>query len=244
MARMTASAHPEHHLIDRVGWLRAGVLGANDGLLSTASLIVGVASANPDHAQVLLAGIAGLAAGSMSMAACEYVSVSSQSDTEEADIAREKTELRQHPQAELKELADIYVHRGLAPDLEVQVATTHGERCTGCAHPRRVTSRRNNFRASGAGGDNISRLIRSRGCVATPRGFAGTGAIYCPGSDRSVTGIAGSSRCARRLRSAPALAARTYGAASRASCSGMRWRWQLQPVSGTYSEQLCKVRLV
>jgi VIT1/CCC1 family predicted Fe2+/Mn2+ transporter len=119
---MPASVHAEHHVISKIGWLRAAVLGANDGLLSTASLIVGVASANPDHAQVLLAGIAGLAAGSMSMAAGEYVSVSSQSDTEEADIAREKTELRQQPEAELKELADIYVHRGLAPDLAQQVA--------------------------------------------------------------------------------------------------------------------------
>ena len=119
---MPASAHSEHHVISRIGWLRAAVLGANDGLLSTASLIVGVASANPDHTQVLLAGVAGLAAGSMSMAAGEFVSVSSQSDTEEADIAREKAELRQHPQAELKELADIYVKRGLTPDLAHQVA--------------------------------------------------------------------------------------------------------------------------
>ena len=119
---MTASAHAEHHLIDREGWLRAGVLGANDGLLSTASLIVGVASANPDRAQILLAGIAGLAAGAMSMAAGEYVSVSSQSDTEEADIERERSELQNHPQAELKELADIYVKRGLTPDLAHHVA--------------------------------------------------------------------------------------------------------------------------
>jgi VIT1/CCC1 family predicted Fe2+/Mn2+ transporter len=119
---MATSAHSEHHVIARIGWLRAAVLGANDGLLSTASLIVGVASANPDHAQVLIAGIAGLAAGSMSMAAGEYVSVSSQSDTEEADIAREKTELRQHPQAELNELSNIYVQRGLSSDLAKQVA--------------------------------------------------------------------------------------------------------------------------
>jgi VIT1/CCC1 family predicted Fe2+/Mn2+ transporter len=119
---MATSAHSEHHVIARIGWLRAAVLGANDGLLSTASLIVGVASANPDHAQVLIAGVAGLVAGSMSMAAGEYVSVSSQSDTEEADIAREKTELRQHPQAELNELSNIYVQRGLSSDLAKQVA--------------------------------------------------------------------------------------------------------------------------
>ena len=139
---MPASAHSEHHVISRIGWLRAAVLGANDGLLSTASLIVGVASANPDHAQVLLAGVAGLAAGSMSMAAGEFDSVSSQSDTEEADIAREKAELRQNPQAELKELADIYVQRGLNPDLALQVADELMAKDALAAHIRDISTTR------------------------------------------------------------------------------------------------------
>lgn len=112
----------EKHLIGRIGWLRAGVLGANDGILSTASLIVGVATASADKGQVMVAGLAGLVAGAMSMAAGEYVSVSSQADTEAADVARERVELATDPVAELAELAAIYVGRGLAPALALQVA--------------------------------------------------------------------------------------------------------------------------
>ncbi len=114
--------HPESHLVSRIGWLRAAVLGANDGIVSTASLIVGVAAAATSHADVLLAGIAGLVAGAMSMAAGEYVSVSSQSDTEQADLARERAELRDQPDFERQELADIYVARGLERGLALQVA--------------------------------------------------------------------------------------------------------------------------
>ena len=114
--------HPENHLVSRIGWLRAAVLGANDGIVSTASLIVGVAAAATSHADVLLAGIAGLVAGAMSMAAGEYVSVSSQSDTEQADLARERAELRDQPAFEREELADIYVSRGLERSLALQVA--------------------------------------------------------------------------------------------------------------------------
>jgi VIT1/CCC1 family predicted Fe2+/Mn2+ transporter len=114
--------HLERHLIARIGWLRAAVLGANDGLVSTASLIVGVAAANPAKTGVLLAGAAGLVAGAMSMAAGEYVSVSSQSDTETADIARETAELAADPAAEARELAGIYEARGLDPALARQVA--------------------------------------------------------------------------------------------------------------------------
>ena len=114
--------HRENHLVSRIGWLRAAVLGANDGVLSTASLIVGVAAAAARPADVLIAGVAGLVAGSMSMAAGEYVSVSSQSDTEKADLAREKAELRADPKAEYAELAGIYVRRGLDPQLARQVA--------------------------------------------------------------------------------------------------------------------------
>jgi VIT1/CCC1 family predicted Fe2+/Mn2+ transporter len=114
--------HPERHLSGRIGWLRAAVLGANDGIVSTASLIVGVAAATPDRATVLLAGIAGMVAGAMSMAAGEYVSVSSQSDTEAADLARERQELKEQPDFELNELADIYAKRGLERPLALQVA--------------------------------------------------------------------------------------------------------------------------
>ncbi len=114
--------HPESHLVTRIGWLRAAVLGANDGIVSTASLIVGVAAAAVTQNDVLIAGIAGLVAGAMSMAAGEYVSVSSQSDTEQADLSRERKELSDNPAFELDELADIYVKRGLEPELARQVA--------------------------------------------------------------------------------------------------------------------------
>lgn len=115
-------AHSESHRVDRIGWLRAAVLGANDGLVSTASLVVGVAAASTGHGGILVAGIAGLAAGAMSMAAGEYVSVSSQSDTEKADLAREASELTGDHEAEQGELAGIYVGRGVAPDLAAEVA--------------------------------------------------------------------------------------------------------------------------
>ncbi|MBZ9676188.1 VIT family protein [Mesorhizobium sp. ES1-1] len=114
--------HSENHLVSRVGWLRAAVLGANDGIVSTASLIIGVAAANAAASNVLVAGVAGLVAGAMSMAAGEYVSVSSQSDTELADLAREKAELATQPDLERQEFAEIYVKRGLEPALALQVA--------------------------------------------------------------------------------------------------------------------------
>lgn len=114
--------HPEDHLVERIGWLRAAVLGANDGIISTASLIVGVAAAAATRNDVLIAGIAGLVAGAMSMAAGEYVSVSSQSDTELADLARERRELSENPEFELEELTEIYVKRGLERELARQVA--------------------------------------------------------------------------------------------------------------------------
>ena len=113
---------PESHFVNRIGWLRAAVLGANDGILSTASLIVGVAAATATQNAVLIAGVAGLVAGAMSMAAGEYVSVSSQSDSEHADLARERTELTENPEFELDELAEIYVKRGVDRDLARQVA--------------------------------------------------------------------------------------------------------------------------
>jgi len=114
--------HTERHNTDRIGWLRAAVLGANDGIVSTASLIMGVAAASAGRGDVLIAGIAGLAAGAMSMAAGEFVSVSSQSDAEGADLARERRELADDPEHELQELTAIYVGRGLDPTLARQVA--------------------------------------------------------------------------------------------------------------------------
>ena len=114
--------HPERHRTARIGWLRAAVLGANDGIVSTASLIVGVAAANPDPRGLLLTGLAGLVAGAMSMAAGEYVSVHSQADTERADLARERAELQNDAASEQRELAAIYVERGLDAALAAQVA--------------------------------------------------------------------------------------------------------------------------
>ena len=115
-------SHEEHHRAHRVGWLRAAVLGANDGIVSTASLIIGVAAASATHENVLLAGVAGLVAGAMSMAAGEYVSVSSQSDTENADLELERISLEEDYETEKQELAEIYEGRGLQPELAIQVA--------------------------------------------------------------------------------------------------------------------------
>jgi len=114
--------HIERHHTQRIGWLRAAVLGANDGIISTSSLVVGVAAAHASAHNVLVAGVAGLVAGAMSMATGEYVSVSSQADSEQADLDREQEELRTDPQAEQQEMADLYVGRGLVPALAAQVA--------------------------------------------------------------------------------------------------------------------------
>jgi VIT1/CCC1 family predicted Fe2+/Mn2+ transporter len=114
--------HSEYHRTARIGWLRAAVLGANDGIVSTGSLMVGVAAASASHGNVLITGVAGMVAGAMSMAAGEYVSVHSQADTERSDLARESAELAKDPESEHKELSAIYVKRGLQPDLAKQVA--------------------------------------------------------------------------------------------------------------------------
>ncbi|MCU0818249.1 MAG: VIT family protein [Beijerinckiaceae bacterium] len=128
--------HRETHLIERIGWLRAAVLGANDGIISTASLLVGVAAASTIPGDVLVAGVAGLVAGSMSMAAGEYVSVSSQSDTEQADLTRERRELQAQPAGELAELTGIYVARGVSPDLARQVAEQMSAKDAFASHAR------------------------------------------------------------------------------------------------------------
>ncbi len=119
---MSRLSHSEIHMVHRIGWLRAAVLGANDGLVSTASLVVGVAAAGSGRPEILIAGLAGLVAGAMSMAAGEYVSVSSLTDAEQADLARETKELQETPDAELDELAGIYIRRGLDEGLARQIA--------------------------------------------------------------------------------------------------------------------------
>ena len=128
--------HAERHRTDRIGWLRAAVLGANDGIVSTASLVVGVAAASASHGNILVTGIAGLVAGAMSMAAGEYVSVHSQADTENADLARERAELEKDPAAEQRELSAIYVGRGLEAGLAKQVAVQLMEHDALGAHAR------------------------------------------------------------------------------------------------------------
>jgi vacuolar iron transporter family protein len=128
--------HLEQHRAHRVGWLRAAVLGANDGVVSVSSLVVGVAASGAAHGDILLAGIAGLIAGAMSMAAGEYVSVQSQADTENADLAREKRELAEEPEEELEELTTIYINRGLDRPLARQVAVKMTETDALTAHLR------------------------------------------------------------------------------------------------------------
>ena len=133
---MSRLSHSEVHMIHRIGWLRAAVLGANDGIVSTSSLVVGVAAAGSGPAEIMIAGLAGMVAGAMSMAAGEYVSVSSQTDAEAADMARERRELAQDPGAELEELTQIYVQRGLERPLAAQVAAQLTARDAFAAHAR------------------------------------------------------------------------------------------------------------
>lgn len=132
----SVSQHKEEHAVGKIGWLRAAVLGANDGIVSTSSLVVGVAAAGSGKTEILIAGLAGLVAGAMSMAAGEYVSVSSQADAEEADIAFETRELAKHPEAELEELTQIYVNRGLDRELAEKVAVQLTEHDALAAHVR------------------------------------------------------------------------------------------------------------
>ena len=136
MSRLHINPHLEAHRTQRIGWLRAAVLGANDGIVSTASLLVGVAAANASQNTLLMTGVAALVAGAMSMAAGEYVSVYSQADTEKADLAREKAELSKNPDAELRELTAIYETRGLTPELALKVATQLSKHDALGAHAR------------------------------------------------------------------------------------------------------------
>jgi VIT1/CCC1 family predicted Fe2+/Mn2+ transporter len=151
----------EHHRTQRVGWLRAAVLGANDGILSTSSLVLGVAAAHSNHHSVLVAGIAGLVAGSMSMAAGEYVSVHSQADTEQADLKLERAELKADDKGEHKELQAIYVGRGLTPSLAKQVAEQLMEHDALGAHARDELGISETLRAR-----PIQAALASAGCFA------------------------------------------------------------------------------
>ena len=128
--------HTERHAMERIGWLRAAVLGANDGIVSTSNLIVGIAAGSAEHGAIVSAGVAGLVAGALSMAAGEYVSVRSQADTEATDLARERQELADQPEAELTELASIYVERGLSAQLALQVAQELTAKDALAAHAR------------------------------------------------------------------------------------------------------------
>jgi hypothetical protein len=149
------------HRTNRVGWLRAAVLGANDGVLSTASLVLGVAAAHGSHNSVLVAGAAGLVAGSMSMAAGEYVSVHSQADTESADLRLERHEIKVDPKGEHRELAAIYVDRGLDPGIsKTSSATAYGPQCVGSACAGRTRHYRGSESTPDPGSADVSRQLR------------------------------------------------------------------------------------
>ena len=200
-AMRPARRHAERHRTSRIGWLRAAVLGANDGIVSTASLIVGVAAAGASHENILLTGVAGLVAGAMSMAAGEYVSVHSQADTEQADLKKERTELDTDPAAEHRELAAIYVGRGLDPALAEQVAEQLMAHDALGAHARDELG--------------ISELLSARpvqAALASAASFAVGAALPLvvaapmprgaddPGRGRCLAGLSGAAGHARRAR--------------------------------------------
>ncbi|WP_321488946.1 VIT family protein [uncultured Hyphomonas sp.] len=169
--------HTEHHYFQRIGWLRAAVLGANDGILSTAGLVIGVASAEASTGTILTAGLAGLVAGAMSMAAGEYVSVSSQADLEKADLEIERAALKSHPEAELEELTDIYLQRGLTPETAREVARQLTEHDALEAHARdelgmsdAVAARPVQAAFSSAGSFTIGAALPIAAAVAAPAG--------------------------------------------------------------------------
>ncbi len=163
--------HHERHRTDRIGWLRAAVLGANDGIVSTASLVVGVAAAHGRTQSILVAGLAGLVAGAMSMAAGEYVSVRSQADTEQAELDRERAELEADAEGERGELTPIYVGRGLDPALATQVAEQLMAHDALGAHARDELGITETLKAAAAaGGLRVGVQLRRRRCAAAARG--------------------------------------------------------------------------
>lgn len=201
------SKHQERHVLDRSGWLRAAVLGANDGILSTASLIVGVAAAGTPAAQIALTGVAGLVAGAMSMAAGEYVSVSSQADVEAAELAREAAELATDAKAELRELARIYEGRGLDRALAAQVAEQLTAKDALAAHARDELGLSATFEAR-----PVQAALASAASFAAGATVPLLAAILAPRAGlewivtgASVLGLAGLGIAGARLADAPAL---------------------------------------
>ena len=188
--------HREGHRTSRTGWLRAAVLGANDGIVSTASLVVGVAAAGAAREDILLAGVAGAVAGALSMAAGEYVSVSSQADTERADLALERTELAADEDAEQRELAAIYVRRGLEPALaRDRGAAVDGSRCARRSRTGRTWTVRPTRSTAATGRPCLRRDVRGWSTAADPRGHAATTGVDCSGRLRCIADLPRRARC-------------------------------------------------
>jgi len=196
--------HRERHRTDRIGWLRASVLGANDGIVSTASLVLGIAAASADRKQVLLAGVAGLVAGALSMAAGEYVSVSSQADAEHADLERERLELATEPKAEEDELAAIYVRRGLKPGLARTVAAEMMAKDALAAHARDELGLTEELAAR-----PLQAALASAASFAVGAGLPVLTIVVAPAQRLMLTVVGASLLC---LAGLGALAARTAGA--------------------------------
>ena len=214
--------HREWHRTERIGWLRAAVLGANDGIVSTASLVIGVAAAHGSQSEVLVAGIAGLTAGALSMAAGEYVSVSSQADTERADLARERGELAADPEAELRELTAIYVKRGLDATLARTVAKQLMGRDALATHAREELGMSEEFAAR-----PLQAAVASAASFAVGATLPIVAVMLAPAPLLAVVTAAASLFC---LIGLGIIAARAGGSSARLapheSGSGARWRWR------------------
>ena len=233
-------AHREHHVNDRIGWLRAAVLGANDGILSTASLIVGVAASAATRQQTLVAGIAGLVAGALSMAAGEYVSVSSQRDTERASLDLERHELATQPKAEEDELTGIYVDRGLDPDLARVVARQLMAKDALAAHARDELGLTEELAARPLQAALASAATFAVGAGVPVVAARATGAVDLvkdgvTGYLVEPTDIAGYADAIARIVADPALK-RAMGEAGHARAAGYRWDTANQAVLDTYLE--------
>src|SRR6186713_3019342 len=198
--------HREHHRSHRVGWLRAAVLGANDGIVSTASLVLGVAAAEAEPKHVLVAGVAGLVAGALSMAAGEYVSVSSQADAERSSLALEKEELATQPEAELEELTAIYARRGLSPELARTVAREFTARDALAAHARDELGLTEEFSAR-----PLQAALASAGSFAIGAALPVLTIVVAPRGAPMLTVVAASLVC---LAALGAVAARAGGASA------------------------------
>ena len=231
--------HAERHRTDRIGWLRAAVLGANDGIVSTASLVVGVAAASASHANILVTGVAGLVAGAMSMAAGEYVSVHSQADTEKADLARERAELDADPAAEQRELTAIYVARGLEPALAQQVASQLMAHDALGAHARDELGISDTLSAR-----PVQAALASAASFAVGAALPLAVAALAPAPALIACGVGDLARvpgaCWAPWRRAPAAPA--CWSAPGASPSGARWRWPSPPAWAPCSVPSCDAR--